>query len=103
MRLADFILANIEPILAEWEIFARTMVAGEDLDPRALRDHAGQILQATARDMKSPQTATEQSKKSMGLDHPEQDDALDWASRSHAVDRLGLGFNMLEVISEYRA
>ena len=23
MRLADFILANVEPILAEWESFAR--------------------------------------------------------------------------------
>ena len=59
MRLADFILANIEPILLGWESFARSMGAGEHLDQLTLRDHAAQILQATARDMKSPQTAAE--------------------------------------------
>ena len=72
MRLADFILSNVEPILAEWEIFARSIGAGEHLDQLALRDHAGQILQATARDMKSPQTVAERAKKSKGLDHPQR-------------------------------
>ncbi len=103
MRLADFILSNVEPILAEWEAFARSIGAGEHLDQLALRDHAGQILQATARDMKSPQTAVEQVNKSKGLDHPQEDDALDGASKMHAVTRLGLGFDLLEVMSEYRA
>jgi signal transduction histidine kinase len=103
MRLADFILSNVEPILAGWEIFARSIGAGEHLDQLALRDHAGQILQATARDMKSPQTVAERAKKSKGLDHPHVNDALDGASDAHAVDRLGLGFDMLEVMSEYRA
>lgn len=103
MRLADFILSNIEPILAGWEIFARSIGAGEQLDKLALRDHAGQILQATARDMKSPQTVTERAEKAKGLDHPQENDDLDGASDAHAVDRLGLGFDMLEVISEYRA
>ncbi len=103
MRLADFILSNVEPILAEWEAFARSIGAGEHLDQLALRDHAGQILQATARDMKSPQTAAEQANKSKGLDRPQEDDALDGASKMHAVTRLGLGFDLLEVMSEYRA
>ena len=103
MRLADFILSNLEPILAEWEIFARSIGAGEHLDKLALRDHAGQILQATARDMKLPQTAAERAQKSKGLDHPQEGDALDGASKLHAVDRLGLGFDLLEVMSEYRA
>ena len=40
MRLADFILSNVELILAEWEIFARSIGAGEHLDRLALRDHA---------------------------------------------------------------
>jgi len=103
MRLPDFILSSIEPILAEWEIFARSIGAGEHLDQLALRDHAGQILQATARDMKAPQTAAERAQKSKGRDHSQKDDALDGASTLHAVDRLGLGFDLLEVISEYRA
>src|SRR5690349_12411241 len=103
MRLADFILANIEPILVQWEIFARSMTKGEHLNQLKLRDHAGQILQSTARDMKSPQTAAEQEDKSKGLDQAQEDDALDGASKLHAVDRLSLGFGMLEMMSEYRA
>lgn len=104
MRLADFILANIEPILAEWEIFARSMRAGEHLDQLTLRDNASDILQATARDMKSVQTDAQRTTKSRGLRHQGEDsDALDGASNMHAVDRLGLGFDMLEVMSEYRA
>ena len=48
MRLADFILANIEPILAEWEAFARGVWTGAVANPVALRDHAQDILRATA-------------------------------------------------------
>ncbi|BBO33389.1 sensor histidine kinase [Lacipirellula parvula] len=103
MRLADFILSSVEPIQAEWEIFARSIGAGENLDELALRDHAGQILLATARNMKAPQTAAERAKKSKGLKPSQEDDTLDGASESHAVDRLGLGFDLLEVMSEYRA
>jgi hypothetical protein len=40
MRLADFILQNIEPILAEWEAFARSIWPGQAADPATLRDHA---------------------------------------------------------------
>lgn len=103
MRLADFILANVEPILAEWEIFARSIGAGEHLDRLALRDHAGAILQATVRDMRSPQSVAKRARKSKGLDHPGEHDAIDGAADAHAVGRLGLGFDLLEVMSEYRA
>lgn len=104
MRLADFILSNIEPILAEWEIFARSICAGESLSKLSLRDHAAEILQATARDMKSTQTADERTTKSQGRRHQDEDsNSLDGASDAHALDRLGQGFNMLEVMSEYRA
>ena len=103
MRLAEFILSNVEPILNGWEIFARSIGAGQHLDQLALRDHAGQILQATARDMISPQTVVERSQKSKGLEDQKLNSALDGASDAHAIDRLGLGFDMLEVMSEYRA
>lgn len=103
MRLADFILTNTESILSGWEMFARSMRAGEHLNQLELRNNAAQILQATARDMKSPQTAVERANKSKGLFHQHDNDALDGASDIHAVERLSLGFNMLEVMSEYRA
>jgi signal transduction histidine kinase len=104
MRLADFILANTEPILAEWEVFARSISAGANMNVRALRDHAEEILRATARDMVSSQSAAEQSDKSKGHGHRGRDSlALNGASEQHALDRLGSGFNLMEVISEYRA
>ena len=104
VRLADFILANIEPILAEWETFARSLAAGAKMDPLALRDHAAQILQATARDMMSTQTATQQSDKSKGHGHGgEESNRLDGASEVHAADRAASGFDLLAVVAEYRA
>jgi hypothetical protein len=39
MRLADLILSNIEPILAEWEAFARGIWPGSAAAPATLRDH----------------------------------------------------------------
>lgn len=47
MRLPDFILENLEPILQAWEDFARTIeTPGADLDSEALRDHAEEMLRA---------------------------------------------------------
>lgn len=102
MLLADFILANIEPILMDWEVFARSITPGAKMSALALRDHAEAILQATAEDMKSAQTAEQQSAKSKGH-HRDAGAALNGASEIHAIGRLGSGFDLLEVVSEYRA
>jgi signal transduction histidine kinase len=104
MRLADFILANVEPILAAWEVFARSIGAGAKMDTLALRDHAEHILRATVRDMTSAQTAAEQSDKSTG--HGASGTAstrLDGASEIHGVGRVGSGFDLAAVVAEYRA
>jgi signal transduction histidine kinase len=104
MRLADFIAANLEAILAEWETFARSLAAGETMDKLALRDHAEQILRATARDMKSAQTAVEQSDKSKGEGEAGTASVrVDGASDLHAVGRVQSGFDLLAVVAEYRA
>jgi len=104
MRLPDFILANVEPILAAWELFARSIGAGAKMDKLALRDHAEDILRATVRDMTSAQTAAQQSDKSTG--HGESGAAstrLDGASEIHGVGRVDSGFDLAEVVAEYRA
>ena len=104
MRLADFILSNIEPILMEWEVFARSITSGAKLDVLALRDHAQDILKATVDDMKTAQSASEQSAKSKGNRRESVGSgALNGASELHAVGRLGAGFDLIEVVSEYRA
>lgn len=105
MRLAKFILANVEPILAEWEAFAVTLAPGANMTKVALRDHAQAILLASARDMEVNQSLAQQAGKSKGnggADTPESD-RLDIASALHAEERLGAGFEIIEVVSEYRA
>ena len=105
MRLAEFILANIEPILAEWEAFARSLSPGATMTIVALRDDAESILLATARDMQNPQSLQQQASKSKGHGGAggTASDRLDNASDLHGVDRVGWGFHITEVVSEYRA
>lgn len=104
MRLADFIASNIEPILADWEAFARAISPDATMDKLALRDHAADILQATARDMRSAQTDIERRDKSEGNAVAAAASArLDGASDVHAVGRVSSGFDLLEVVAEYRA
>ena len=105
MRLADFILGNVEPILAEWESFARSLSPGAQMTKLALRDAAEAILLATARDMQSDQSLDQQASKSKGYGGAggEESDRLDHASKQHGVERVGSGFDIMEVVSEYRA
>ena len=53
--------------------------------------------------MRSSQTAVQRTAKSKGQRHPDDTVELNGASELHAVDRLGSGFDLLEVVSEYRA
>jgi signal transduction histidine kinase len=74
------------------------------MDTVALRDHAEQILRATARDMNSLQTAAEQSDKSKGESEGDANSfRVDGASEVHAVARVHSGFDLLSVVAEYRA
>jgi signal transduction histidine kinase len=104
MRLADFILGNIEPILAEWEVFARGISTGATMNKLALRDHAANVLRAIAGDMMSTQTALQQSDKSKGMGHSgAASSSITDASEDHAIGRVDSGFDILQVVSEYRA
>ncbi len=103
MQLADFIVENVEPILVEWEAFARGITPGEKMDALALRGHAGEILLATVRDMRSVQSAAERSARSRGHRHEGDIASLNGAPEQHAIGRLGSGFDLLELVSEYRA
>lgn len=105
MRLAKFILANVEPILAEWEAFAATLPSGANMTKLALRDHAQAILLASARDMEANQSLAQQTGKSQGKGGADtrESDQLDIASAQHAEERVGSGFDIIEVVSEYRA
>jgi len=105
MRLADFILANVEPILQAWEDFARSLAPGAKMEVLALRDDAEAILRACVRDMAAPQTLAQQASKSKGHGGAGglECGSLDDASSLHGVGRVGSGFDLVEVVSEYRA
>lgn len=103
MRLAEFILDNMESILAEWEAFAATMrPAAESMTPLALRNHAQYILEAVAEDITTHQTREEQSEKSKGrAARPAV--VPETAAQTHAVLRAQSGFDINELVAEYRA
>lgn len=101
MRLSDFILENLEPILQAWEDFARTIdTPGADLDSEALRDHAEQMLRAIVIDLRTKQTKRAQAAKSQGQ-APIDDEET--AAETHAMTRLMAGFTIDQMVSEYRA
>ena len=103
MRLADFILANREPILAEWEAFARTCApASGSMDIVALRDHANEMLTVIAADLATAQGQHAQSEKSKGR-APDTDAVERTAAEEHGSGRAESGFTVEQMISEYRA
>jgi signal transduction histidine kinase len=103
MRLTDFILRDMEPILAEWEEFAGTQLPGAGgMTALALRDHAKQILQAVAKDLGTFQTQEAQAEKSKGR-APVLADAPETAAQTHAILRAHSGFDINQLVAEYRA
>ncbi len=101
MGLAEFIDKDRVKIVAEWEIFARSVqpTAGA-MSPTALRDHADQILTAIVDDMKSQQSAAEQAEKSKGRGSAQR---LGYIGELHASLRIEFGFKLPQMIAEYRA
>jgi signal transduction histidine kinase len=103
VKLADFILSDLEAILAEWEAFAATLLpASEGMNSRALRDHAPHILQAVAADLSTAQSPQQQIDKSKGL-APEPSRVRETAAQTHAVLRAQVGFDIRQLAAEYRA
>jgi signal transduction histidine kinase len=103
MRLSDFIRSNHGPIVSEWTVFAQTVSpASNAMTLLELRDHIREILDFIADDLESAQTATEQITKSHG-DGPKEGGANDSAAETHAALRLADGFDIDQMVSEYRA
>jgi len=103
MRLADFIEANVEAIAAAAETFAATLLpAAAHLDREALRNHLPMILKAVAADLRTPQTAAEEREKSEGR-APAVRGAPETTAQTHALLRAKSGFEIEQLVAEYRA
>ncbi|GGY62719.1 diguanylate cyclase domain-containing protein [Marinobacter zhanjiangensis] len=100
MRLADFIRAEIEPILENWEAFAETLLHASHMDKTGLRDHARDMLLVIADDLDTHQSDAQQHAKSEG--HGPDDVEESWAE-VHGEERQTSGFSVMETVSEFRA
>ena len=101
MRLSLFILHQKEPILQEWEDFARTMQpAASGMDVVALRDHASVILDTIIIQLGLVESEQEKFGKSRGQGSRgiQKSDA-----ERHAIDRLKDGYTIDQLVAEYRA
>lgn len=101
VRLSDFILVNMEPIMQAWEDFARTIEPPAlTMDDTELRDHAKLMLRAIALDLTTPQTGFERQEKAQGRAPSAKEDT---AAETHAEARLLSGYSIEQLVSEYRA
>jgi signal transduction histidine kinase len=103
MRLAEFIEANSNAIVAEAVVFSRTLLpAAGHLDEAALRDHLPMILAAIVNDLRTDQSDEQELRKSQGR-MPLADASKTVAAQSHALLRAKAGFNIMQMVSEYRS
>ena len=97
MRISEFIANNAEPIISEWEDFARTCPASPGMDRRELRNNIGGLLRFIVEDLERPRTEDGQTLKT------QQGGPARGSAESHADQRFARGFDTLEMISEFRA
>lgn len=103
MKLSEFITENAPQIIQEWETFARTFVpAATNMTPLALRNHIKDILMFVVKNMETSQTDEEQVEKSKG-EGKQNKEPKPSAAETHAALRLAGGFNLDQMVSEYRA
>ncbi|HET9106364.1 MAG TPA: sensor histidine kinase [Steroidobacteraceae bacterium] len=101
-KLPDFIEKNREAILQEWDSFAQSLDFERTMSPETQRDHAEQMLNAIANDMRTTESLVEKELKSKGLS-PDNSPALKTAGHEHATARLAEQFSLAELVSEFRA
>ncbi len=102
MKFHTFIQANLDAIVAEWEAFARTLVpAATSMSDLALRNHSREILTAIVKDMQTSQTEIDRSSKSRQAELAPA--ASETIAAAHGALRHGSGFDLPQVVSEFRA
>ena len=102
MRLSQFIREHLEPILVEWEAFARSLFETSATPSKvALRDHARLILLAIAKDIECAQTEAQRDAKSKGIEDFQF--VNDTSAATHGALRQLVGFDLVQLTAEYRA
>ncbi|MDQ6629701.1 MAG: sensor histidine kinase [Pseudomonadota bacterium] len=101
MRFSSFIIDNLDAIVEEWEAFARTLLpSAKSMSVLALRDHSREILTAIAKDMETAQTEAERTAKSKVVP---TSGASHTIAAAHGVVRQSAGFDLAQLVAEFRA
>ena len=103
MNLSDFIEANLPGLIDDWTAYARKLNGDRPrLSEAQLRNSARDLLLRIAADMREGQTSAQQHAKSWG-DRAPSASGFNEAAHGHADDRLSHGFDINDVVAEYRA
>jgi signal transduction histidine kinase len=94
----------MEPILAQWDAFAATLLpAAENMDALEMRGHAEQILHDVTTDLRTSQSRDAQREKSMGHGSGLIDATAETAAQKQGLLRAHAGCNINQLAAEYRA
>lgn len=103
MSLSDFIEANLRGLIDDWVEYALQIGPRDtQLTEAQLRDKAHDLLLQIAADMRESQTAVEQIAKSHG-DLRDSESGFMRVAQLHADDRVSHGFDINDVVAEFRA
>ena len=101
MPLADFIERHHDEIIGGFCRFARTLMPqGPEMSETDLRDHAKEMLAAITQDLKTEQSAEEQSEKSKGRGSAH---IMAASGHLHAEGRIQHRFTPAQMLAEFRA
>ena len=100
---SDFIRHNLHTIVAEWETFARSLDDTHQMSTLALRDHCREILLSAAGGMEKVQSAGQKAEKSKGHADADAEATTDDAATAHGALRLISGFDLVQLVAEFRA
>jgi signal transduction histidine kinase len=101
-RLGSFIQQNVGAIVSEWELFAKTRIpAAATMSVLDLRDHAEEIVRAIADDIGRQQTEAQRENKAKGFSDATEEHPT--AASQHGAIRHLSGFDLTQVVSEFRA
>lgn len=102
MKFAYFIKSHSEEIINEWVKFASDNIRGvSKLQPEEVRDHIKQMLERIVESMETAETDAQQEKKSKGNKIMQIGESE--AANQHGEQRADVGFDLMELSSEFRA
>lgn len=100
MRFSEFINNHMEDILRVCEQDARAILPRKDFSSEELRNEFKEVLEAIVHDIQQAQTEYEDSERSKGRGTVSDEPT---SAHHHGTQRFGLGADVFQLATEYRA